>query len=169
MNRNKQQHTEAEEEKQSQNREVVCTRGHVFRSKSLIPERALPLERLHAHMLSHFSRVRLCNPMDCSPPGSSVHRILQARILEWVSMPFSKESPNPRIKLISLYVSCIDKWVLYHWHRLGSSESPEKWEDSRSYSKAHVTLLLKLKGFKRILRNRRGMSPLVIHVRPRIG
>ena len=31
----------------------------------------------------------LCDPMDCSPPGSSVHGILQARILEWVAMPFS--------------------------------------------------------------------------------
>ena len=30
----------------------------------------------------------LCNPMDCTPPGSSVHRILQARILEWVAIPF---------------------------------------------------------------------------------
>ena len=33
-----------------------------------------------------------CNPMDYSPPGSSVHRILQARILEWVAIPFSRES-----------------------------------------------------------------------------
>ena len=32
----------------------------------------------------------LCNPMDCSPPGFSVHRIIQARILEWVAMPFSR-------------------------------------------------------------------------------
>ena len=31
----------------------------------------------------------LCDPMDCSPPGSSVHGILQARILEWAAMPFS--------------------------------------------------------------------------------
>ena len=31
----------------------------------------------------------LCNPMDCSPPGSSVHGILQARILEWVAISFS--------------------------------------------------------------------------------
>ena len=30
----------------------------------------------------------LCDPMDCSPPGSSVHGILQARILEWVAIPF---------------------------------------------------------------------------------
>ena len=34
----------------------------------------------------------LCDPMDCSPPGSSVHRISQARILEWVAIPFSKGS-----------------------------------------------------------------------------
>ena len=34
----------------------------------------------------------LCDPMGCSPPGSSVHGILQARILEWVAFPFSRES-----------------------------------------------------------------------------
>ena len=34
--------------------------------------------------------VILCDPMDCSPPGSSVHGILQARILEFVAIPFSK-------------------------------------------------------------------------------
>ena len=38
----------------------------------------------------------LCNPMDCSPPGSSVHRILQARILEWVAVPFSRGSSQPK-------------------------------------------------------------------------
>ena len=38
----------------------------------------------------------LCNPMDCSPPGSSVHGILQARILEWVAMPSSGGSSRPR-------------------------------------------------------------------------
>ena len=38
----------------------------------------------------------LCNPMDCSPPGSSVHGILQARILEWVAIPFSRGSSWPR-------------------------------------------------------------------------
>jgi len=35
------------------------------------------------------SCLTLCHPMDCSPPGSSVHGILQARILEWVAIPFS--------------------------------------------------------------------------------
>ena len=38
----------------------------------------------------------LCDPMDCSPPGSSVHGILQARILEWVVIPFSRASSWPR-------------------------------------------------------------------------
>ena len=38
----------------------------------------------------------LCDPMDCSPPGSSVHGILQARVLEWVAMPFSRRSSQPR-------------------------------------------------------------------------
>ena len=36
------------------------------------------------------SYLTLCNPMDCSPPRSSVHRIFQARVLEWVAIAFSK-------------------------------------------------------------------------------
>ena len=40
----------------------------------------------------------LCNPMDCSLPGSSAHGILQARILEWVAYPFSRDLPNPGIE-----------------------------------------------------------------------
>ena len=41
-------------------------------------------------------RLTLCDPMDCSPPGSSVHGILQARILEWVVIPFSRVYSQPR-------------------------------------------------------------------------
>ena len=40
----------------------------------------------------------LRDPMDCCPPGSSVHGILQARILEWVVIPFSRASSNPGIQ-----------------------------------------------------------------------
>ena len=40
----------------------------------------------------------LCNPMYCSLPGSSVHGLLQARILEWVIMSFSRDLPNPGIE-----------------------------------------------------------------------
>ena len=38
----------------------------------------------------------LCNPVDCSPPGSSVYGIFQARILEWVATPSSRGSSQPR-------------------------------------------------------------------------
>ena len=39
-----------------------------------------------------FSRVHLCNPTDCSPPGSSVHGILQSRLLKWVAVSSSRGS-----------------------------------------------------------------------------
>ena len=41
-------------------------------------------------LLNHFSRVRLCNPIDGSPPGSAIPGILQARTLEWVAVSFSR-------------------------------------------------------------------------------
>ena len=53
-------------------------------------------------VLSHFNHVWLCDPMDCSPPGSSVHGILRARILEWVTMPPPGDLPNPGIEPMSL-------------------------------------------------------------------
>ena len=46
----------------------------------------------------------LCNPVDCSPPDSSVHRILQARILEWVAISFSRGSSQPRDRS---QISCV--------------------------------------------------------------
>ena len=57
--------------------------------------------------------------MDCSPPGSSVHGILQARILEWVAVPFSRDLPNPGIEHI-FHISCIGRWVRYLQRHLGS-------------------------------------------------
>ena len=54
---------------------------------------------LPACVLSRFSGVRLCDPMDRSPPGSSVHGILQARMLEWVAGPSSKGSSRPRDRI----------------------------------------------------------------------
>ena len=44
------------------------------------------------------SCLTFCHPMDCSPPGFSVHGISQARILEWVAISFSRGSPNPGIE-----------------------------------------------------------------------
>ena len=50
------------------------------------------------HAKSLQSCPTLCDPMDCSLLGSSVHGILQARTLEWVAMPSSGDLPNPGIE-----------------------------------------------------------------------
>ena len=62
--------------------------------------------------LSHFSHVWLNDPMDCSPPGYSVHEILQERILERVAMPSFRGSSRPRDQS---QVSCIGRWILSRW------------------------------------------------------
>ena len=56
----------------------------------------------------------LSSSMDCGPSGSSVHRILQARILEWVAMASSRRSYQSRDWTCISYVFCIGRWVLYH-------------------------------------------------------
>ena len=52
-----------------------------------------------------LSRVQLCDPTDCSPPGSTVNGILQARVLEWVAIPFSRGSSRARDRT---WVSCTE-------------------------------------------------------------
>ena len=52
------------------------------------------------------------DPVDCSPPGSSVYGISQGRILEWVAMPSSRGSSWPRDRI---RVSCIGRRILYCW------------------------------------------------------
>ena len=79
-----------------------------------------------------------CNPMDCSPPGSSVHGILQARILEWVAMPSSRGSSQPGIELTSpeslaLKADSLPRileWVAISFSR-GSSRSRDQTHVSR--------------------------------------
>ena len=66
----------------------------------------------------------LCDPMDYSLPGSSVHASFQARILDWATISFSRGSSQPRDQT---YVSCVSRWILYHctaWEaRLTTTES----------------------------------------------
>ena len=64
-----------------------------------------PWACMHAKLLQ--SCLTLWNPMDCSPPGSSVHGILQARILECIATPFSRGYSQPRDRTHISYVSCI--------------------------------------------------------------
>ena len=63
----------------------------------------------------------LCHPMVCSPPVSSVYRISQARILEWVGILSSRRSSWPRNRTHVSYVTCIGRRVLYHCSLPGSS------------------------------------------------
>ena len=59
-------------------------------------------------VVESVSHVQLfCDAMDCSSPGSSVHEISQARILEWVAISFSRDLPDPGI-------FCIARRILYH-------------------------------------------------------
>ena len=67
-------------------------------------ERTLLCTCLRVKVLIAQLCLTLCHPMDCSPPCSSVHGILQARILEWVAMPSSRASFQPRDQTP---VSCI--------------------------------------------------------------
>ena len=60
------------------------------------------------------SCLTLWDPMGCSPTGSSVHGILQTRIVEWAAMPSSRGSSQPRDQTCISYISCIGRWVLYH-------------------------------------------------------
>ena len=53
----------------------------------------------------------LCDLVDCSSPGSSVHGIFQARILEWVAMPSFRASSPPRDQIRISCVTCIDRHV----------------------------------------------------------
>ena len=70
----------------------------------------------------------LCDPMECSLPGSSVHGISQARILEWAAIPFSGGFSwhRDRTRIFS-----INRWILYHW---ATRETLERWMRPREES-----------------------------------
>ena len=65
----------------------------------------------------------LCNLMDCSPPGSSVHGMFQARMLAWVAVSSSEESPWATGQTWVSCVSCIAGGSFYHWAIRGAPTS----------------------------------------------
>ena len=74
----------------------------------------LSVDISYTEWVSAQSCLTLCDPMDCSPPGSSVHGIFQARILEWVAVSYARGSFRPKDQS---HVSCtpfIGRWILYH-------------------------------------------------------
>ena len=106
-------------------------------------------------LLQQNSRMRaqLClilwDPMDCSPPGSSIHGIPKARILGWVAIFFSRGSYQPRDWTRVSWVSCIVRWILYCWAIGEAQVSP-------SYCSTFIFVVL-LKNIFR-LKHHRGKS-----------
>ena len=56
----------------------------------------------------------LCDPMDCTLPGSSVHGIFQARVLEWIAISYSRDPSQPRVQTHISCISQIGRQILYH-------------------------------------------------------
>ena len=60
-----------------------------------------------------LGRVRLCDPIDCSLPGSSVHGVFQAIVLEWIAITFSRGSSQPKAQtqVSSIVDRCFTVWA----------------------------------------------------------
>ena len=82
----------------------------------------------HRQWFSHWVMSDSCNPMNCYLPGSPVHEIFQARILEWVATSSSRRSSPPMDQTLVSCVSCIGKQILYHraTRELFSLETPNQ-------------------------------------------
>ena len=78
--------------------------------------KATDFPHMHSKLLIQ-SCPTLCDSMDCSPPGSSVHGILQARVLEWVPFPPTGALPHPGIESVSPVALAfqVDSLSLSHW------------------------------------------------------
>ena len=75
----------------------------------------------------------LCDPMDCSPPGFSVHGILQAWILEWIVIPFSRGTSQPRDQTL---VSCVAGRFFTIW----ATEKSLNWARPMKVAQSCLTL-----------------------------
>ena len=79
-----------------------------------------PTGWMHACVHTHTHTVpkscwTICDPVDCSPPGSSVQGIFQARILEWVAISSSKGSSWIRDRTYVSFLLYLGRWIFYHW------------------------------------------------------
>ena len=103
-------------------------------SRSLFP--SLPCSQPHTKQafcvcVCAQSCTTLCNIMDCSPTGFSVHGIFQARILEWVAISSSRRLSQPRDRTLISCGSFIDRWILYH-HITWEAHIQETFSESRA-------------------------------------
>ena len=72
----------------------------------------ITIKSLPLLLFSHWVMPTLCDPMDCSPPNSSVHGILQVKILEWLAISFSRGSSYLRDRTC---ISCTSRQILHSW------------------------------------------------------
>ena len=93
---------------------VTTTHTHPLPSSLQEPGSFMEITSFKLNCVCAQSCSTLCNTVDGSPPGSSVHGILQARILQWVGMPFSRGSSQLRDQIRVFCVSCICRWIIYH-------------------------------------------------------
>ena len=85
------------------NQKEVCTHGKITQNLTPSPD-ALCAQP-----------VQLCDPMDCSPPGSSVHGIILTRVLEWVAISSSRGSSQLSDLVGVSSHSYVGRQILYHW------------------------------------------------------
>jgi len=107
---------------------------------SRLPDPWLVISLDAAVVLSH---VRLCDPLDCSPSGSSAHGILQARILEWVTL--CKGSSQTRYLTRLSCIFCSGRQILYCWD---VGEAPVKTFSSVQFSRSVVSNSLRPHGLQ---------------------
>ena len=100
-----------------------------------------PVIKREVSEVKSLSRVRLCDPMDCSLPGSSIHGILQARVLEWGAIAFSRGSSRCWDQT---QVSCIPGRCFNPW----ATREAITWATNlQSYEKQKSVLLIGLAVF----------------------
>ena len=113
------------------NRDPQCTREKVGGEEIIWKTHRLML-KYKVKVKVTQSYLTLCDPMDCSLPGSSVHGILQARILEWVAVPFSSGSSQHRHQT---QVSCTADRFFTVW---ATREAQKYWSGLSIPSPAHL-------------------------------
>ena len=100
-------------------------------------------------LLSRFSRVQLCDPLDGSPPGSAVPGILQARTLEWVDISFSNAGKcKAKVKSLSCVQLLVTPWTAAYQAPLPMGFSrQEYWSGLPLLSPSSITVALPFKPF----------------------
>ena len=111
--------------------------------------------------------------MDSRQPGSSIHGIFQARILEWVAISYFRGSSWPRDRTLISCALCIGRWILYHWAsqvllvvknlsanaRVGKRHGFDPWVGKIPWRRAWKPTPVFLSGASHGQRNQAGYSP----------